>query len=96
MLRDVVFASVILTVAYGSAFAADKSSGDSKTARGGLACLSVDGQHGQTCDVLCAKAEMACTGTMSAHGSPPLGCGNVIDDTIAPFPVCRCCAVERR
>jgi hypothetical protein len=70
------------------ASAADKSSGDDKIARGGLVCRSVDGQHGQSCDALCAKADMACTGTATLH-NPPLRCGDVIDDTIPPFPVCR-------
>jgi hypothetical protein len=87
---------LFLTLVFAApAYAADKSSGDNKTA-GGMICRSVEGQHGVSCDALCAKAEMACTAIQSAHRNPPLACGNAIDDTIAPFPVCRCCAVERR
>jgi hypothetical protein len=73
--------------------AADRPSGDNNTARGGLVCRSVDGQHGQSCDGLCSKAKMACTG-VGANRNPPLRCGDLIDDTIPPFPVCRCCALE--
>ena len=46
-----------------------------------------------SCDALCAKAAMACT-DVGATRTPPLRCGDLIDDTIAPFPVCRCCALE--
>jgi len=51
--------------------------------------------HGQSCDALCAKAEMACTHVAANHNPGP-HCGDAISDTIAPFPVCRCCAVEQR
>src|SRR5262249_52982029 len=70
----------------------NKSSGDDKIARAGLVCCSVEGQHGQSCDALCAKAAMVCTGT-AAHIRPALACGDVISDTVPPFPVCRCCAL---
>jgi hypothetical protein len=75
------------------ASAENKSGSDNKTARGGLVCLSVEGAHGQSCDTLCAKVEMACTG-VAASKNPPPRCGDVIDDTNVPFPVCRCCALE--
>jgi hypothetical protein len=74
--------------------AENKSSGDNSVVHGGMICRSVDGQNGQSCDGLCAKADMACTG-VGASRNPPLRCGDLIDDTIALFPVCRCCAVGR-
>ena len=95
MPRYFIISVLLLTLVFASpAFAADKPSGDNKTARGGLVCRSVEGQHGVSCDALCAKVEMACTAIQSAHRNPPLACGSPIDDTIAPFPVCRCCALD--
>jgi hypothetical protein len=87
---------LLLALVTASASAADnKSSGASGTiARGGLVCRSVDGQHGQSCDALCGKADMVCTG-VGANRNPPLRCGDAIEDTIPPFPVCRCCAVGK-
>jgi hypothetical protein len=86
---------LLLAIIAAPAFAKNNSPGEIETARGGLVCRSVVGQHGQSCDALCAKVEMACTG-VGATRRPPLVCGDLIDDTISPFPVCRCCALERR
>ena len=93
MPRYLLLATLSLTLVYVAAFAADKSPGGDKVKLGGLVCFSVDAQHGENCDALCAKAEMACTG-VAATENPPLRCSDAIDDTIAPFPVCRCCALD--
>ena len=77
------------------ASAADRPSGDRAVVRaGGLMCRSVHGQQGARCDAVCAKADMVCTDVADYGRDPPLACGDLITDTIAPFPVCRCCAVE--
>lgn len=92
MTRYLLLSSVLLTLVYVAAFAVDKLSGDNTISRGGLVCRTIAGQHGQNCDALCAKAETVCTG-VAAMENPPLRCSDVISDTIAPFPMCRCCAV---
>jgi hypothetical protein len=97
MSRYVIITSfLVLAFAAASAFAAGNSSGKNEDVHaGGLVCRSVDGQHGQSCDALCAKVDMACVGVASQGRDPPLTCGGSMDDTIPPFPVCRCCAVGK-
>ena len=85
-----LFFAIVLAL---SAFAANAPSGGGDAVRGGgLMCRSIDGQHGVSCDELCAKVEMVCT-SVAASKNPPLACSDLIDATIAPFPVCRCCGV---
>lgn len=99
MLRDVIFASVILAAVSGSAFAADKSSGDSAVARaGGLMCFTVapERDRGATCDALCAAKDAVCVGLkMNGAVNPGFGCGDGLDPLKDSKAVagCRCCAV---
>jgi hypothetical protein len=94
--RYLIFSLLLLALVAAPALAAEKSSDDNRTAHGGLICFSVDAQRGQSCDALCGKANAACTAVADRGKNPPLRCGDVIDDTIPPFPVCRCCALEHR
>lgn len=95
MLHNMLLACFLLLFAAVSAFAADNPSGKNDVGRGGgLVCRSVEGRHGQSCDALCAKAEMVCTSVADHGRDPPLTCGRSIDDTILPFPVCQCCALD--
>jgi|SRR6516225_5559254 hypothetical protein len=91
--RYFLFVVLLLALAAVSVFAAEKSSGGGKVAEGGLVCFSVDAQHGESCDALCTKADMVCT-AVAATGKPQRRCSDATPDTVAPFPVCRCCAVN--
>jgi hypothetical protein len=41
-------------------------------------CCSMDGQHGQSCHALCAKADLACTGVVDHGRDLPAAYGDLI------------------
>jgi hypothetical protein len=102
MPRYLIIALLFLALVAASAFASDKSSGESGGVHGGgLMCFSITPPHDRetSCDQLCAAKDAICVGLKTSGAmNPGIGCADVTNakfygDYIAS---CRCCALDHR